>query len=346
MNITYSEIMNQYAALTKTYDYLSDKKDKIIGFFKSKKPKSLTYTGCGSSYCLCKSGEFSARLRLGIPSAAVASGDLMLNYHKYKNMLDGTMLIVPSRSGSTSEVVNAVQSVKSLTGAAILSICCVQNSDLSKLSDLTLEMPWAFDESVCQTRTVTNLYTANLLILAYLSGDELLEQSIKKAIEIGNNFINTYKDKLKAIAVEEWKNVVILADGEMQGIAAEAAIAFTEIAEIPGIHHHVLDVRHGPMVLVNKATLAVVCLTSDGLAYQRDLVNDLIKRGAAVITYSSNPMEKIPGVKLHVTSGTELDDAVRGIPFVFISQALAFYKSEIRGTDPDKPDGLNAWIKL
>lgn len=346
MSLTYNEIMSQYVALRKTFDYMSEKKSEIVSFYKSNQPRSLTYAGCGSSYCLCQSGELSAKMRLGIPSTAFAAGDLMLNYKSYKKVLEGTMLIVPSRSGSTSEVLKAVQNVKSLFHVPVLSVCCVKDSDLSKISDFTIELPWAFDESVCQTRTVVNLYMANLLIAAYLSGDEKLEQDIDKAIRTGDGYIKAYEDKIKAIANDGWSDVIILADGEMQGIASEAAIAFTEIAKVPGHYYHVLDVRHGPMVLVNKNTLVIMCLTPEGYAYQKDLVNDIINRGAMVVSYSSMPMEEIEGVKLHVTSGFELDSAVCGIPFIFISQALACFKAEAMGINPDKPDGLEAWIKL
>lgn len=346
MSLTYTEIMSQYAALRKTFEYMSSKKDEIVGFYRSRMPKSLTYTGCGSSYCLCQSGDFSAKVRLGIPSATVAAGDLMLNYKGYGKIFDGTMLVVPSRSGSTSEVLKVVENVKSRFSAPVLSICCVCDSELSKASDFTLELPWAFDESVCQTRSVVNLYTAILLIAAYLSGDAKLEQNIDTAIRIGDEYIKTYENRIRTEAEKEWSDVVILADGEMQGIASEAAIAFTEIAKVPGHYYHVLDVRHGPMVLVNNNTLVIICLTPEGFEYQKDLVNDIMKRGARVVSYSSMLMEEIQGVNLRITSGVELDNAVRGIPFIYISQALACFKAEAMGINPDKPDGLEAWIKL
>ena len=37
-------------------------------------------------------------------------------------------------------------------------------------------------------------------------------------------------------------------------IASEGALAFKEIARIPSISYHLLDVRHGPMVLIDDKT--------------------------------------------------------------------------------------------
>lgn len=346
MNHTYTEMKSQYEALRKTFNYITSRKDELLNFYKKQSPKTLTFTGCGSSYYLCQSAEFSARIRLGKATLAIAAGDLMLNYKNYLKAFAGTLLITPTRSGSTSEVLLAVANVKSGCSTPVIAITCVTNSDLAKKADLTLELPWAFDESVCQTRTVTNLYMANLLILGHLSGDDKLINDLNLVIEAGNSFMEEYEGKLKNIAEDDWRDAVVLADGEMQGIANEGALAFTEIARVPGRYYHLLDVRHGPMVLINKNTLVIMCLSTEGYEYQKALISDLINKGATIITYSDIFIEPIPGVKLQIFSRMKLDQAVRGIPFIFIAQALAYFKAMQKKVNPDQPEGLAAWIKL
>jgi glucosamine--fructose-6-phosphate aminotransferase (isomerizing) len=347
MYATYSEIKDQYHSLRKTFEYLTERRDDIINFYQEKSPKSLTYIGCGSSYYLCQSGELSAKIRLGVAAASLAAGDIMLNYQSYGKILHGSLMIVLSRSGSTSEVLKAIHHIKSAyQQVSVLSIVCAEGSELSTIADLTLELPWAFDRSVCQTRTVTNLYVTNLLILAYLSGDKKLLDDIDTVINIGNSFMDTYERELETTVNEHWEDVIVLADGEIQGIAHEGALAFTEIARVPGRYHHLLDVRHGPMVLVNNESLVIICLNSEGFDYQVALIHDLLKKGATVMTYSDTPVNPIAGVKLQVTSGLSLDHAVRGIPFIFISQMLAYFKAVNKGVNPDQPEGLDAWIKL
>jgi glucosamine--fructose-6-phosphate aminotransferase (isomerizing) len=347
MYVTYSEIKDQYNSLSKTYEYLAGRREQIVTVYKEHSPKSLNYMGCGSSYYLCQSGELSAKIRLGIAASSLAAGDVMLNYPSYGKVLNGSMVVVLSRSGSTSEIIKALQQAKSVyQPLPVLGIACVAGSELSAIADLTLELPWAFDQSVCQTRTVVNLYVANLLVLAYLSGEQKLVEDIATVIRIGNNFMDAYERELEIIAKEPWEDVVVLADGEIQGLADEGALAFTEIARVPGSYRHLLDVRHGPMVLIDKNSLVVVCLNSKGIDYQLALINDLLKKGATVITYSDLPINPIPGVRLQATSGVSLDHAVRGIPFIFIAQALAYFKAINKGVNPDQPEGLDAWIKL
>jgi fructoselysine-6-P-deglycase FrlB-like protein len=155
-----------------------------------------------------------------------------------------------------------------------------------------------------------------------------------------------YEKLVKPIAEDSWTNVVILADGEMKGIAAEGALAMTEIAKIPGSFYHLLDVRHGPMVLVNNDTLVIACLNNNSYEYQKELIKDIAARGAKIITYSSIPIETLEGVCLQVTSNIKMDNAVSGIPFIFIAQALACYRAAKDGINPDNPEGLTAWVKI
>jgi len=343
---TYDELKLQYAALRKTFDYLLTKRSEIVKFFTDKAPGSLTYIGCGSSYCLCKSGEFSARKRMGICASALAAGDLLLNHASYEKIMKDTLIIAPSRSGSTSEVVNALEWVKASSNVPILSICCVEGSELSKMADFSLDIPWAYDVSVCQTRTVINLYAANLLIIAFLSGDEKLIRDIDRAIKAGNDYMNKYEEKIRYIAQSEWTNVVVIADGELSGIASEGAIAFNEIPQAFSNQFHLLDVRHGPMAIIGKNTLVIACLNADETKYQKDLIKDIKNRGAKIISYSDKPMTGMEDIDLQVTSGMSLDVAAQGIPFIFIPQLLSYYKAEYKGINPDNPDGLAAWIKL
>ena len=317
MSLTYSEIKDQYKALLKTFDYISEQKDDIISFYQEVNPKSLVCIGSVSSYCLCLSTDLTARIRLGIPAISFTAGDVLLNHEEYEKIFDESLLIVPSRSGSTSEVLMAVDKIRSISKTAVLGVSCTEDSKMSKAADFALELPWAFDESVCQTRSVTNLYAANLLIMAYLSKDFELIQNIKTAIDEGSNFMGQWEGKLARVAEGDWSNAVVLADGEISGLAAEGALALSEIARVPSSYYHLLDVRHGPMVLIDDNSLVIACLTKEGFDYQDALIDDLLNKGATVITYSEWPLQLSSQVKLQISSGQKLGSAAKGIHFIF-----------------------------
>lgn len=348
MYLTENEIFSQYESARKTYNYILSKADLINNLRKNYNYKSITFIGCGSGYALCQSAEMSARINIGIPSTALAGGDLLVNMSCFESILKETLLVCPSRSGSTSEVVLSVKEIKSKYSVPCIAICAVENSELSKLADLTLEIPWAFDESVCQTRTVTNLYIANLLLIAIIAENKKLIEEIWEAIKNGDKYIENNLQVLKDISAKDsWNKVVVLADCELQGIAAEGAIAFNEICQLPSNYYHLLDVRHGPMVLIDSKTLVIAACSSSGIEFQKDLIRDIKKLGATIIIVSnSKEYFNDENVDVNIVIPNYINMAVTGIPFINIAQIISYYKALNIGINPDFPKGLNPWIKL
>ncbi|WP_308639608.1 SIS domain-containing protein [Paenibacillus silvisoli] len=347
MSLTYGEIKSQYAALQQTYDYMLRNRAAIEEFVRSQGKSSVTFIGCGSSYTLSVSAAFSFRLRAGLPASALAGGDLLLNADAYAPLLRDTLLIAPSRSGTTSEIVEAVRLLKAGGDAPVLALSCVEGSALADIADFTLSLPWAFDHSVCQTRTVTNLYTANLMLAAFLGHDEAVIADIGTAIAQGEAYMSRVEAAIREVSDYAWTNAVILADGELNGLAAEGAIALTEIAKVQAHAYHLLDVRHGPMVTVGPDTLVIAHLTDRGAEHQRKLMGDIRARGAKVIAFGDASVAIAePDVDLAIVTDSPLSLPVQGIPLLFLPQIVALSSAERQGFNPDEPEGLTAWVKL
>jgi fructoselysine-6-P-deglycase FrlB-like protein len=342
MSITYEEIKSQYGALAKTSVHLDTLLAQIKAVLSEK--KKIIFLGSGSSFYIACSAASMAQVRLGCVSAAIPAGDLLLHTATYKDLIDGAAVVILSRSGETSEVVRAVSNLRAEgVPFVLLTITCVTGSTLSGLSDLAVELPWAFDQSVCQTRTVTCLYYACAWIIASLSGGRELLGALERTIAQGPAFMEKYETALSKIAGLGWSHAIVLGDAEIGGLCEEGALAFKEICQLPSNYHHVLDVRHGPMVLINEKTLVIAALSAaDRL--ELDLVADLVKKGATVVACSDLPID-LPGAHA-VSFGESLPHAARGIPVIAVCQLVAYYKSAETGANPDKPGGLSAWIKL
>lgn len=343
---TGKEILDQYNALEKTYNYMLEMKPPIREFINSTHLKSVTFIGCGSSYSLCKSAEISCKLRTEFTANSLAAGDLLVNFSTYEKLLKDTLLIVPSRSGSTSEVVLSVEMAKARCNTPCVSVSAKENTKLGEISELSIELPWAFDESVCQTRTVTNLYMANLMFIGMIGNDRELIEELDEAVKAGNKHIKDTEIIAKEVTdSKEWENVIVLADSELAGIAEEGALAFNEICQLPSNYYHVLDVRHGPMVLINKRTLVIIACSPLDESYQRDLVKDLKAKGATVVTISAKEAN-IWGSDYNVAVPEYKNFGVNGVPFILVPQLLSYLKALKLGINPDEPTGLNSWIKL
>ena len=281
----------------------------------------------------------------GTDAAAIAGGDYLVNPKPYEELMKKSILVVLSRSGKTTEVVRDVKNIKERFSTPVISISMMDQNDVMPFSDLDLTLDWCYDKSVCQTRTVTNLYASLLLLAAFYADDEQLCADTLRAAQMNEAYKISYRPKLEDIAGKDWEDALVLADGPVEGIAEEGALAFTEIAMIPGKYFHMLDFRHGPMVLFTRRSLAIILVQPGREALQEAMIEDLKQKGGTIITVSDregNPY----GADLHVTLPDPGRFEVWGIYFIFVMQMTAYAKALVRGTNPDAPTGLDAYITL
>lgn len=345
MYLTEHEIMSQHEALKETYEYMMNNRRAVEQFFEEHPRRKFNIMGCGSSYMLSKSGQ---RMFASCPATtanAIAGGDYLINPEYYRHMMEDSIVISLSRSGKTTEMLRAIQIMKEQTNCKLVSFSMQDNNDFMPYSDMDLTMEWCYDKSVCQTRTVTNLYLAMSMFFAFYTKDEALLDSLKSAVELNEEFKTANRPALCDIAEREWKNVVILADGPTLGIAEEGALAFTEIAMLQGSFFHMLDYRHGPKVLNTGETLTIMLLQPSEDKLQGDMVADMKKHGGTVVTVSEDSENKF-GSAAHIQIGGIQDYIAWGIPFINIMQITAYEKAIVRGTNPDAPTGLDAYITL
>jgi fructoselysine-6-P-deglycase FrlB-like protein len=346
---TYSELKDQYRALDKTIKYLDKKMDDIKSFYAESDAERLVFLGCGSSYSLAKSGALIAKTKLNKCADAFAAGDLLLHFDSYAKYLEGAIVVAISRSGSTSEMLYCIKELKEKCNVKVVSMICVEQTKLAAISDLVLEMSWAFDASVCQTRTVSCLYAATAYIMASLAGDTKLSEDILKVIESGNKFMLKYEPEIinqaARVCATDWDNVVTLGDGECAGIVEEGALAFKEICQLPSNYYNMLDVRHGPMVMIKPNTMVIILMSSSTNKFELDLISDVQAKTDFVIVYSDLPVKAGKGV-YNVVFGEEISHISRGLPFILICQMLSYYKALAIGVNPDNPSGLSPWIKI
>jgi fructoselysine-6-P-deglycase FrlB-like protein len=345
MHQTYSEIKDQYDALAKTMGRANAAAAGAKRLFDRVKPRSLVFLGCGSSYCIAKSLALAAQMTLRLPAVAVAAGDFMLHTESYCPFLEGALAVAVSRSGCTGETVAAVEHLKAAADSHAIAITCAEGSRLTALCDLAVEMPWALGSSACQTRSVSCMYAAGLMLLCRLAGNEKQAEGLERAVMGGPEYMESIEDALKAVAAKPWTHAVVLADAEMAGIAEEGALAFNEICRKPSGFHHLLDARHGPIALIGRDTLALAALT-DGNQYELALLADVAKKGAEIVVYSDIPLDGLPDAALNVSFGRSLPHAARGLPFLLAAQLIAYHRAALDGLDPDRPEGPESRIKL
>ena len=342
---TEREIFQQHEALGKTYAYLLEHEEEIRSFFDRCGRKKIVFMGCGSSYILAKSGQRMFGAAKGVSSAAIAGGDYLMCPNFYQECVRDSLVVVLSRSGKTSEMVRALEILKKQENCTVLAMTAAQPNDFSKYADLELTMDWCYDLSVCQTRTVTNFYLALSVLFCFYRQDTCTLGSLRAVVRENEKFQEQNREQFCKVAERDWNRVVVLANGLFNGIAQEGALAFTEIAMVPGCSYSMLDYRHGPIVLNDRRTLTVVLLQQTEKELQRGLLADLKKRGGFVLAVGQGTKE-FWGVDALIDVGKEWNTCAVGIPFLNTIQILAYEKAVRSGVNPDQPEGLDAYILL
>lgn len=345
MFYTEKEIMTQHEALKNTFAYLMTEKSKIEQFFSDHPKRKFTILGCGSSYMLAKSAQRALARYEDTSAAAAAGGDFLINHDIYEAFVKDSIVITLSRSGMTTEIVKAAEFIKENYQCPVISISMLKENDMSEFSDLELILDWCYDKSVCQTRTVTNLYAAVLMLAGFYGKDMDLIYNLRVTIEENEALKTRYRSDLAGIAAREWDRAVVLADGVPCGIAEEGALAFTEIARIPGRYSNVLDYRHGPMVLNDRKTVNLVLIKPGKIEMQRSLVEDLKAKGGTIVTVSCDK-RNLYDSDLHIFAGESVRFETWGIAFISVIQMLSYEKAIVKGCNPDLPEGLDPYIIL
>lgn len=345
MYLTEQEIMQQHIALRKTFEYMCQKKKTIEAFFEKHNLKKFVFLGSGSSYMLSKSGQRIFTACPDTAAAAISGGDYLLHPSYYEETVKNSIIVTLSRSGQTSEIVRDVKYIKETYGCPVISLSMKDENDIMPYSDLDLTMDWCYDKSVCQTRTVTNLYLAVLLLGAFYNHDKELEAAALEAVKQNEGFKDTYRPVLKEIAAGNWDNAVILADGALTGIAEEGALAFTEISMLTGKHFNLLDYRHGPIVLNDEHTLTIAIVSPEAQELQVSMIADIKKCNGTVVIISEEKENRFD-TQAHISiEGINRFEAW-GIPAIYIMQMISYEKSLLLGRNPDAPTGLDAFITL
>lgn len=340
------EIFSQQEALEKTYETIMSERDKLAAFFAPPR-RRYVFFGCGSSYMLAKSGAKMLALKMGVDAYALAGGEYLLNPDSYQPLVENSIIVFLSRSGSTSEILKSAGELRKRANVPFVSITMMEDSKLESLSDYTLTLPWAFDNSVCQTRTVTNFYVTLLLLSAIYDDNQMQINDVNKAISQVTNLLNDLRPNLKNIVRgKNFTDVVVLADGILCGIAEEAALAFTEISLISGKCFNLLDYRHGPKVLNCADTLTIIAIqpsNEENAKLQSDLLGEIRAcSGATVVIRPANTRFE---ADLVIDCEYELFPTF-GVTLICTAQVLAYEKAVLTGVNPDKPNGLPAWISL
>jgi glucosamine--fructose-6-phosphate aminotransferase (isomerizing) len=339
------EIFSQPEALEKTYSCIAGNAAAIrcvLGV-----PGEIVFVACGSSHWLSLSGARTFQLLTGRRATAVKAGDVLMYPGEYSSMYQNPVLICPSRSGRTTEQIEAVRIFREAYGnVPVFALVEYEDTEIEKIADLTIRLPWAKDVSVCQTRSFSCLYLASVLAAAILAENEELLSGMKRYIDASPGL-----HRLGMLAVEQTERsnpdinyLVSLGSGRQYGIAIEGAYIGIEMALLKAGYYSVLELRHGPIVVVNERTLVAILSGGSAKSMEEGIAGDVRRHGGKVLAVVDRG--GFANADWVMELGGEYPPEAVALHFVFLMQAFAFFKAMRLGLNPDSPGDLVPYIRL
>jgi len=314
--------------------------------------RSLTFTGSGSSEYAGEIVRSPVQSELGVATACVSGGTLLLQGAKALPIERPGLLVSLARSGNSPESAGAVRLlVDSAPEYKHLVVTCNAEGSLARswnghknVRVITLP-PETNDESLVMTSSFTNLVLA-ARYLGLLDRPDNYRTICTSLSALVQNLIQADFDTIARVASADFRRVVFLGSSAQSGAAREAALKMLEMSSgrITTMSESFLGLRHGPMSFVHDDTLVVCQLSSDptARAYELDLLSELDRKqlGLSKLIVGENvPKTAVrPGDEvIHCQGMSKLGTNEAATVYVVVCQLLAFFRCLEEGLQPDSP---------
>lgn len=334
---TREEIFTQSLAWQGAIDVIASMKNELkdidLGNY-----RQIIFTGCGSTYYLSLAVASIFQKQTGAICKAVPGGELLLNpgaTYSGNNQL----LFAISRSGSTSETVQAAEQFKKDQGGRVISICNYDDRPLTEVADLAICIPEGQEQSIAQTRAFSSMYLSLVAMAMLVSRREDLFDEMKALPDIGKSLIEKYNEFSRRVGENlDYDRFYFLGSGSRYGLACEANLKMKEMTITHTEPFYFLEFRHGPISMVNENTAVVGLLSESQRDYEEKVLDDARNFGARTVSIAETDAD--------VSFESELPEIIRNVLYLPVLQIMAFYRSMKKGLNPDQPNNLTAVVYL
>lgn len=340
---TFKEIISQPAVWSEVLDSFFTRQDQVVAAHQALAPEVVLFIGCGSTYYLSQVAAALFQGLTDIPATAAPSSELLLFPEQTITIPKHTLLVAISRSGTTTETLQAVSRFRKMGGLAVWVISCYPQSELAQSGDLTLLAEAAHEQSVAQTRSFSSMLILAEALAATIGGEDLTTLSSLPG-QLSLLLEKTAGQWEKLGKRLDFERIFFLGSGYQYGIANEAMLKMKEMSLTNSEAFHFLEFRHGPMSMATQEAL-VAGLFSDGArAHEERVLSEMKALGAHTLGLNSTTSSQYE-------YNISFDDPALpawALPALFLPplQLLAFHRSISKGLDPDKPRNLEAVVSL
>jgi glutamine---fructose-6-phosphate transaminase (isomerizing) len=342
---TITEILSEPATWKQCLDDLG--RGRTLEEIDKKLPGKCEYVfvGCGSSFYLAQVAAATLSLLTGGNARALPASEILLFPKLFPTPCQPILI---SRSGFTSEILEAAKYLEWQLNVRTLAITCGSRTPLEKIATHTVSLPAADEKSTVMTRSFTSMLVALQSLAAVRAGDQEFLKGLRALPAKTQELIPRVNATVRALVdARAFADYVFLGQGPFHGIAQEAMLKVTEMSCSYAQCFHTLEFRHGPKSIVSAETLVTFFLSESGFDAETSVLAEVKELGGAtlVITNRANPAVRRAADYLLELS-LDVPEAARAAAAVIPGQLLGFYTGIRKGLDPDQPRNLSRVVML
>jgi glucosamine--fructose-6-phosphate aminotransferase (isomerizing) len=282
----------------------------------------------------------------GLRARAVPAAEIVFYPETVFDRSSHYLVVSISRSGSTTEVVNAQQAVGEW-GYGTLAVTCYANSPLARDADAALLLEPANEASVTTTQSLTSMILCGQTMAGIVGGDKDYLDQLGQLPALGRDLLKPAHELGRRIAQEaDITRFAFVASGPLRGLAREAQLKVKEMVRAPSDSYPLLDFRHGPKSNVNGRMLITLLSGDATRRVEVEFVEEMKGLGGKLFVICDDAGAELGAPSdylFEVESG--LPDFARSILQILPVHFLAYYKSLAVCLSPAEPVNLTYWVE-
>ncbi len=307
----------------------------------------LIFTGCGSAYYAAQTLAATAAALLDVQAVAITASDAALFPETVFSGGGQPTLIAISRSGQTSETVDAVQAFRRASAGPVLALTSVPDSDLARAADELLDASVGDEQGIVQIRSLSTLLLMGLAAIAHTAGEPVTEP-LAKLPDAAAQVLKLAQPLARRLgsdpAIERF---FFLGAGPWCGIASEAMLKVKEMSRSQSESFHTLEFRHGLGANANERSLVVGFLSQRAAAAEQAVLDEFrAEQGVTTLAIGAGLETTVSDRAFTLGLPANMPEWLRlplALPF---AQLLGWERARLNGLDPDEPQNLKAFIAL
>jgi glucosamine--fructose-6-phosphate aminotransferase (isomerizing) len=336
---THQEILSQPEAWRAALEVLSGQAGALQDFYRRGQYDTVLFTGCGSTYYLAVAAATLLQEVAGIEARGLPASEIWLYPNSAYSTQRRTLLVAVSRSGETTETIQACSAFRARANGDILTLSCYPDRPLTSQGRVNLLFPSSQEQSLAQTRAFSTLYLATVALAAMWAGDDKLLAELSQLPTACQTLISTYQSLAHNLGSDSAiERFYFLGSGPRYGLACELSLKMKEMSLSHSEPFHFMEFRHGPRSMVTPETLVVGLVSEANRVHELAVLEDMRVQGGRILAMAERDGD------VNLASG--IGEAARNVLYLPISQLLAFERAVHKGFNPDQPHNLVAVVRL